>query len=955
MLEIRLFGKFDLLQAGNPIVISSRPAQSLFAYLTLTAGTHHRREKLAGLLWPDSLEETARDNLRHALWQVRKALRSEASARYLIANDLTVAFDASCEYWIDAAELEKANNIESVDKLIEILSEYQGELLPGFYEEWVVLEREHLNSIFEQNMARLLSLLQDEKRWLDILDWGERWIKLGLRPEPAFRALMSAHAAKGDMSKVAVTYERCVKSLNELGVEPSEQTRALYEKLKTGMGILESGTVASKEANRLESPKTNLPTPYTSFIGRKKEVEEIMHTVGNNRLVTLTGPGGVGKTRLAIQSSNQMLNNFKNGVWWVELAPLKDDALIPQAVAYALGVIESPAQPLMESLKTFLRERQLLLVLDNCEHLIDACIQLTHDLLTQCANMKILATSREALDIMGEFEYPVQPLSIPAPEHQSLVDLLLEYEGIRLFAERANAKSGFKLSDQNAATVLQICRRLDGIPLAIELAAARTRTLTIDQIAERLNDLFSLFTQGNRTALPRHQTLRALIDWSFDLLSGRERILFRRLAVFAGGWTLEAAQVVCSGDGIEPSRVFNLLSFLVDKSLVIMQEQGRKTRYKVLETIRQYAHEKFTEAGEAKKIAKRHLRFFVNFAEEADSNLNGSEQVTWLDRLESEHDNFRTALSWALEENQIDLAARLGTSLYWFWLLHDHLSEGRQWLEQTIELTRHNTQKETKSPNDIALFAHILNHAGIFANFQGDYNLGYSRAEEGLTLSRKTGNKMLISQALFALGISSMHKEDFERAETFLEESLILTRELGDKSEITRSLTLLGSLALNQQDFVKAQSYYEEGLTIAYEIDDKTGISLFTGNLGLVALNELDYSTARERFIETLLLDREVGNKRFVVMDLVGLAGSACGIEHFEIATRLSGAVEKLREDIGFALDKEEQTLHERTLSVLRVKFDKTRFNQLWQEGQTMSMEQAIEYALKNLSNIAIT
>src|SRR6266511_1547504 len=276
MLEVKLLGKFEVSQDGKLISITSRPAQSLFAYLILNAGTSHRREKLGGLFWPDSLEETARDNLRHALWRVRKALDAASSTRFLHADDLTIKFEASSDYWLDAAELEKVNESASADELIAVLSVYQGELLPGFYDEWVVLEREHLYSIFEHHMARLLALLQNEKRWLDILDWGERWIKLGQKPEPAYRALMSAHAAKGDMSKVATTYERCVKSLKEFGVEPSEQTRALYERLKAGQENLEMGPTVPvpRGEKREESPKTNLPVPLTSFIGREREIEE---------------------------------------------------------------------------------------------------------------------------------------------------------------------------------------------------------------------------------------------------------------------------------------------------------------------------------------------------------------------------------------------------------------------------------------------------------------------------------------------------------------------------------------------------------------------------------------------------------------------------------------------------------------------------------------------------------
>ena len=355
MLKVKVLGGFEVSYDGKPILIASRPAQALFAYLILNAETSHRREKLAGILWPDSLEETARDNLRHALWRVRKALPASQKPKteYLLSDDLTIAFNVSSEYWLDTAELKKLSETAAADELIAVLSNYQGELLPGFDDEWVVLEREHLYSIFEHHMARLMSLLQDEKRWLDILDGAERWIKLGQKPEPAYRALMTAHATKGDMSKVAATYERCVKSLYEFGVEPSEQTHRLYERLKAGKETFETGSTIPVKEKRKESPKTNLPIPITSFIGREKEIEEVVRLLGKHRLVTLTGPGGVGKTRLAIQSSNALLGKFRDGLWWVELAPLTDNARVPHAIAQALGVRESPTQPLIETVKSF--------------------------------------------------------------------------------------------------------------------------------------------------------------------------------------------------------------------------------------------------------------------------------------------------------------------------------------------------------------------------------------------------------------------------------------------------------------------------------------------------------------------------------------------------------------------------------------------------------------------------
>lgn len=462
MLEIHLFGTFEVKHGKKAISISSRPAQSLFAYLVLSVGTSHRREKLAGMLWPDSLEETARENLRHALWRIRKSLPTKSAIEYLLTDDLTIAFNASAKYWLDASALDKIGDDASADELITVLSEYQGELLPGFYDEWVVLEREHLNSIFENKMARLMSALQDEKRWQDILEWGERWIKLGQKPEPAYRALMSAHAAKGDMSKVAATYERCIKSLKEFGIEPSEQTKELYENLKSGKETPRVESLPTKPA--VKGVTSTIPFPLTSFIGREKELKDIAKLLSVSRLLTLIGPGGVGKTRLAIQTAHDSIKKFKEGVYWVELVGLQDGSLIPQEISQVLGVREVSNQPMMETLKTHLKSKALLLVLDNCEHLIAACAQTVEGLLASCPKLKILATSRERLDLFNETTWNVPSLPLPEMRQSLSLKQLKEIASIELFVERAgNVKSDFVLTEQNAASVAQICNRLDGI------------------------------------------------------------------------------------------------------------------------------------------------------------------------------------------------------------------------------------------------------------------------------------------------------------------------------------------------------------------------------------------------------------------------------------------------------------------------------------------------------------
>ena len=911
---------------------------------------------------------------------MRKALKSASVSCNLKANDLTISFDILCEYWFDVTALEKLKGNESADKLIAVLSEYQGELLPGFYEDWVVLEREHINSIFEHNMARLMSLLQDEKRWLDILDWSERWIKFGQRPEPAYRALMSAHAAKGDMSKVVATYERCAKALKELGVEPSEQTRALYERLKAGTGFLETGATTPKKEKRIESPKTNLPTPLTSFIGRERELEEVIQTLEKNRIVTLTGSGGVGKTRLAIQAANSISANFKDSVWWAELAPLVDEALIPQAVAQALGVREFPTQPLPESLKNFLREKQLLLILDNCEHLIDACAQLAHDLLIQCANLRILATSREALDIIGEFEYQVQPLPLPAPGRLSLVDLLLDYESIRLFNERANAKSGFTLTKQNADAVFRICQRLDGIPLAIELAAAQTRALTVEQIAERLNDRFNLLTQGNRTALSRHQTLRASIDWSYDLLSKEEQALFRRLGVFVGGWALGGAKAVCSGDMVDENRIFNLLSSLVDKSLVIIQEQGGEVRYQMLETIREYAYERLSHSGKLKMVCLQHLRFFTEMVNEAEPNFKSREQAIWYHRLDNELGNLRVALTRCEGIENAELRLHFAAGLWRYWKNRGQIREGLGHLRYVLEST------PSGSPRQTAAYARALTAAGSLAYYAADFHFSTQSRKEALTIFRNLDDKVGVADCLNGLGNTAISQGKYDSTQIFYEESLTIRKELGNQWGVARLLGNLGLLAYFQLDYAKAYSLDLESLGMFRELGDDESVANILINLGDVTRRQGDLPTAYSFYKQSEAISKKLKDQWGLAYAMLGLADIARERGDFSTASsiyreclpmfqngadyvglpyalesvatlmiainlpqksaRIFGVANAFRKNTNSPLPFPDSAAYQKNLTILQERLGQSEFELAWKEGHTMTMEEAIEYAL---------
>jgi predicted ATPase/DNA-binding SARP family transcriptional activator len=955
MLKVRLLGKFEVRRGGKSILIASRSAQSLFAYLILSAGISHRREKLAGLLWPDSLEETARDNLRHALWRVRKAFPVKLASEYLLADDLTIAFNASADYWLDAASLEKLNESTSADELIAVLSEYQGELLPGFYDEWVVLEREHLYSIFERHMARLMSLLQDEKRWLDVLDWSERWIKLGQKPEPAYRALMKAHAAKGDMSKVAATYERCVKSLKEFGVEPSGQTRALYERLKAGKEPLETELSIPEKERREESPKTNLPMPLTSFIGREHEIEEVKHLLSATRLLTLTGSGGIGKTRLAIQAAIDLTRSYRDGVWWVELAPLTDGTLVPQAVAQVLGVRESPGQSLTESLKNFLRGKQMLLVLDNCEHLISACAQFAFELLSHCANLGILTTSREALGITGETTLRVPALSFPVMAHISQLQNLKEFESIQLFAERAAAvRPDLALTQENAFAAIQICHRLDGIPLALELAAARIRTLTLGEIARRLDDRFNLLTQGSRTALPRHQTLRATIDWSHELMSEPEQIFLRRLSVFAGGFTLDAVESVAAGGDVAQSQVIDLLENLINKSLVTVQElpgvADGETRFGMLETIREYARQKLEIADEEVKVRERHLEFFAAFAERAQKGIYSVEQAGWFKRLDQEVDNLRVALDWpaaslvmekrfghrSAVENQFVIVRSL--SLFWE---RGYRHEVIETLKKLLALDAANEPTAER--------ARALDVGGFLLWSVNRLSDARAYLEESIQIAERLQDDSLLVWPLMYLGWTFWGLEEYDHARKCLERSLAIARSLGEggRGAVAVAMAYLGDIPYAQGNLPEARKLYEQAILFLRELENPSMLTPTLRRLAYVEVRERNFVQAVDLFSECFELNRQLGHQHGMVACLAGFSAIHLAKRNFEKAAILYGCVENLLQQSGNTFLFTDTVEYERSVARLRQELDERALSAAWSKGRAMTLEQAIEFALK--------
>jgi predicted ATPase/class 3 adenylate cyclase len=634
----------------------------------------------------------------------------------------------------------------------------------------------------------------------------------------------------------------------------------------------------------------NLPVQLTSFIGREVEMAEVKRLLETARLLTLTGTGGCGKTRLALEVAADLLEAFVDGVWLVELAPITDTALVVQTVASVLHAREEVGRPLMDTLSDAVRGRNVLVVLDNCEHVVGACATLTHALLVAGTTLRILATSRERLGVAGEVSYAVPSLSVPDARRPASLEDLTRSEAVRLFVERAvMSRPGFRLTEENATAVAEICGALDGIPLAIELAAARVRMLSAEQIAERLEDRFPLLTGGSRTVLPRQQTLQATMDWSFDLLVEKERILLRRLSVFAGGFTLDSVEAVCAGYGIKRDEVLNVLAHLVDKSLVLVDQQPATSRYRLLDTVRYYALDKLQQSGEAERIRIHHRDWYVALAERAEPELTGQQEV-WLNRLETEHDNLRAALKDSLGSEDVETALRLGGALWRFWQVRGYWNEGRHWLDAALEASG-------RAP--AALRAKVMTGAGVLAQQQGDYEQAKALSDGGMTLHQELGDKEGIAVSLSTLGNVAYHRGDYTAAQQLHEESLSYGRAVRNMHSVAASLVNLAILADHQGNYDKAAALCRESLNLFREVDDMRGSAFVLNMLGILASDQGDYAAARGDIEESLGIRRELGDRRGIAASLNNLGLLAREQRNYAAAQALYEESLVIRRELG--------------------------------------------------------
>jgi len=799
-----------------------------------------------------------------------------------------------------------------------------------------------------------------------------------------------------------------LKNLGEKRLKDLLRPAHLYQLDKEGLAT------AFPPLKTLDSFPNNLPIHLTSFIGREKEIAEVKQELEAHRLVTLTGSGGTGKTRLSLQVAAELLEKFDHGVWFIELAPLADPDLIPQTILSTFGIKDQSGKEPLELLKIYLQEKQSLIVLDNCEHLISASAQVVNVLLRAAPRIKVMASSREALGVRGEVSYPVPSLTLPNIKHLPDIEQLSQFEAVRLFIDRALLVAPhFEVDKDNAPYIAQICHRLDGIPLAIELAAARAKVLSMDQISKRLDDRFRLLTGGARTALPRQQTLRALIDWSYDILDENEQLLLLRLSVFAGGWTLEAAEEVCVGDEIESFDVLDLLSQLVNKSLVVVTNKSKsgETRYTMLETIRQYARDKLLETGGGESVRDKHLAYFVKLTEQAEPELYRANQVFWINKLDDELDNISRALEWAmitdaesglkilfvttpyLRVDINDVASWLANTLNihdkedtlhvnglvaygWVLLAQNKVLESHKVLEQSLELSRSISDKKSE-----AFSLHML---GRNISTQGDLKKSTPILEQSLILYKELGDK--IGQ-VNVTGALYTNNSDIKRSKVLLSENLELCREMEHLAGIAYCLYQLSLMAIREGDLLSPVPWLDEARELYRQLENIGGQGDISQLSGLLAYWKGDYEQASSHYIDAITLFerdfaggssdwtkihlayaflrqgdiqqakglfeiptqhfKESGSVIGMVYTIEGLASLHLNHNQPERAAQLFAWADAMRDTLGDQRPPVEQTSVEKDLAVIHSQLDDATFEKLWENGSTLSLEQAIALALE--------
>jgi predicted ATPase/DNA-binding SARP family transcriptional activator len=926
---------------GDCVVTRFRTQKTgaLLAYLAFHLPRSHIREHLIELLWPEADLESGRRSLSTALSWLRHLLEGPGvpPGTVLVTDRTSVRLNPEVVR-TDVAELETAlhavasgKDAERREELTRAVALYRGELLPGFYESWVLGQRERLADLYFRAVRQLEALLEDAGELQRALEYARQGVSADPLREEAQYDLIRLLIAVGQPAAARRQYRELERLLQqELGSTPAVATRALLQETEHAV-VLPANPPRPRPRFRDTCPN-NLLTQPTPLIGREREVRIVQDLLRREetRLVTLTGPAGAGKTRLALEVAADCLDAFPDGVFFVALASIQDPALVGYTIAQTLCVREAGGQPLQDSLKEYLRQRQFLLILDNFEQVLSAA-PLLAELLGVAPRLKLLVTSRAVLHLCGEHQFPVPPLALPDRHRLPPVDVLAQYPAVALFLQRAVAvQPEFVLTQENAPAVAEICHRLDGLPLAIELAAARIKLFPPRTLLSRLERRLPLLTGGAQDLPVRQQTLQDAIGWSHDLLEESEKRLFRRLSVFVGGFSLEAAEAVYSASGELEIGVLEGVASLVDKSLLRPQEGAEgEPRFEMLETIREYGLECLESSGEAQAIRRRHTQFFLRLAESG----GGSQ------RKEIEHDNLRAALSWAVRSGEATASLRIGLALHWFWYVRGYLAEGRERLMEVLGLP--GAQSRT------TMRAKTLLGVGQLARCQGDYAAARAAIEESLAISQELGDQWGIAESFRSLGEVACSQGDYEAAWALIEDSLEMFWRLGNRCEIAYSLAALGGVAQGEGDYggagglyaVSLALYREQGKSEALIADDLR-------NLGHVAYCQGNHARAAARFIESLTILWEQGYMPPIPACLVGLSEVAHTQGERERAARLLGAAAALMDVIGACWPSVERAAYERQVAAVCARLGHEAFAAAWAAGRELSLDQAVALAL---------
>jgi predicted ATPase/DNA-binding SARP family transcriptional activator len=863
----------EVFEGDRRLALGGAKHRALLAILLLNPNRVVSTDRLIELLWGDEPPETVNNTLQVGVSQLRKVLEPGhirgMPYQVLVSQEpgylLRVAPEQLdlCRFERLREEARRAAAVglpaDAAAALRQALALWRGPPLADLAAEpYAIAEA---NRLHETRIRALEDRIEADlalARHGDLV--GELEALVGEYPlRERLRAhLMLALYRSGRQGEASEVFHKTRAVLvEELAMEPGPELQKLLKAILNQDSSLD--LVARSEA---ASPRKtdNLPLSLTSFVGRIPEVAEVKRLCFRSRLVTLTGAGGIGKTRLAIKVATELVSSFRDGACLVELAPLSDPARVPQTVATALGVREQPGVPITDSLVVYLERRQVLLLLDNCEHLVDGSAQLADGLLRKCPDLRVLATSREPLGIGGESTWRVPSLPVPDLEGPTPAERSIEYGAIALFADRAaTALGSFDLTENNGPLVLQVCRRLDGIPLAIELAVGKLKALSLEQIAGRLDDRFHLLTGGSRTALPRQQTLEATIDWSYDLLPAAQQAVLRKLSVFAGGFNLEAAEAVCSEAPDHNFEVLTALTGLIDKSLLLTSSKNGEIRYQLLETIGHYASRKLDAAGELVETRRRHRDWFLSLAERAQPELRGSNQVKWFERLETEHDNLRAGFEWSLRQDQTESALRLASAMGFFWMFQGHIAEGREWLERAIGA----------APAALSsLTATATAWAAQLAGDQYDYQKAVSWAAQSLEVFRGLEDHWGIGFCSLILGNQSLNQDELEAASRLFEESHAHFRLSGSRPDLAKSLDRLGCVKWMKGDYDEAARLLSESRDLSSSIGNHWYAATAMVNLSRVALSQGSLSLASKLLGESLPMLNELNDVYHACMAL---------------------------------------------------------------------------------------